>query len=384
METNFQKVVSEGQFEEKEVELLSVPVGSILAVPVYSPLGALLLERGRTIGQREKEMLKAFKINKIRIQIDKKIQVKTANKQVDTSTQPATVQPQAITSSEQIQRMKEEWKKEYEESVKLIEKVMIHVQTGGKVPVLEIRKNLENMLQQVSTSPSLMMSIETVRNVDLYTYHHSTAVAILAPMLAKWSGLPENEQMQIALAGMLLDIGKSKIDSTILQKPGALTQAEYEEMKQHTVLGYQILKDTPGLSSGVALAALQHHEREDGTGYPLGLTGDKIHPYGKIIAICDIYHAMVSNRVYRKGSSPFLVFDQLLNDAFGRLDPNLVHIFVRNMMDLSVGEVVKLNNGEIGKIIFITSYAPTRPMIEVNGNIIDLNLHRDLHILEII
>src|SRR5690606_30313385 len=156
----------------------------------------------------------------------------------------------------------------------------------------------------------------------------------------------------IALAGLFHDIGNVRIDAAILEKPSKLTSAELEEMRRHTIYGYQILKTVPSINEGVKLCALQHHEKEDGTGYPLALKGDKIHPYAKFVAVADIFHAMTGNRTYKKPTSPYLVLEQLMTDSFGKLDPAIVQTFVTKVTQFNQGTVVKLNDSRIGEIIF--------------------------------
>lgn len=260
---------------------------------------------------------------------------------------------------------------------------MIRVQGGQNIPVMEVREVVTPLLQQVQDQPEFLLSLHRISRVDSYAYEHSIAVGLISYMIGRWIKVPEKEWMQVALAGTLLDIGKTRIDRRILQKPGKLTPEEFEEMKKHTVYGYQLIKASPGLSEGVALAALQHHEREDGSGYPLGLPGAKLHLYSKIVAVADVYHAMCSNRIYQKGKSSYVVAEQLLQDSFGKLDPHIVHTFVKRITDFAAGTLVELSDGTIGKVIFTDSNQPTRPMIEANGRIINLVENRNLSIVNV-
>ncbi|OUQ85000.1 c-di-GMP phosphodiesterase, partial [Brevibacillus brevis] len=138
-----------------------------------------------------------------------------------------------------------------------------------------------------------------------------------------------------------------------------------------------------GLSEGVALAALQHHEREDGSGYPLGLPGSKLHLYSKIVAVADVYHAMSSDRVHQKALSPYQVVEQLVQDSFGKLDPTIVRSFVEGITQFAVGTLVELSDGTIGKIVFTDRNHPTRPMVETGGKIVNLVEARHLSIVRV-
>jgi HD-GYP domain-containing protein (c-di-GMP phosphodiesterase class II) len=230
----------------------------------------------------------------------------------------------------------------------------------------------------------VLLSLTGNTNVDRYPYEHAVAVGLISYMIAKWMKVPQKEWMQIALAGTLLNIGLAKIDRRILSRPGKLSEREFEEMKQHTVYGYQMIKAAHGLNEGVALAALQHHEREDGSGYPMGLTGAKLHLYSKITAVADVFHAMCSDRVYQRAASPYIVVEQLMHDSFGKLDPNVVHTFVNGITQFAVGTLVELSDGKLGKIVFTDSKNPTRPMVETGDQIINLAENRHLSILKVV
>ena len=151
------------------------------------------------------------------------------------------------------------------------------------------------------------------RSLQEYIYHKSIMVSLTSYSLARWAGLPQKDLMQIALAGLLHDIGNGKMDRAFLEKKNPLTADEMDEVKQHTLIGYQILKNMSGINEGVKLSALQHHEREDGSGYPLGVKSDKIHMYAKIVAIADIFNAMTNERYYIRALSPYVVLRAIID-----------------------------------------------------------------------
>ncbi len=133
------------------------------------------------------------------------------------------------------------------------------------------------------------------------------------------------------------------------------------------------------------MSALQHHEREDGSGYPLGLTGDKIHKYAKIVAVADIYHAMTSRRSYKKSRFPLhCPRAAFFNSSFGKLDPAIVQTFINKATQIGIGAVVKLSDNRVGEIVFTDRANPTRPWVNVNGTIINLAQQRNIFIQEMI
>lgn len=179
------------------------------------------------------------------------------------------------------------------------------------------------------------------------------------------------------------DIGKAKISKEILNKPGALTQDEYGEIKKHPLYGYQMMENTVGISKRVAMSVAQHHEREDGSGYPLGLDTRNIHPYAKIIAVCDVYDAVTSDRVYRSKTTPYIAADLILEESFKTLAPNVVQKFVQHVTTYFFNDRVRLNNGTIGTVVHIDPYYPTRPLLQTEYGFIDLREKSDLYITEL-
>ena len=202
------------------------------------------------------------------------------------------------------------------------------------------------------------MAITQIHNMDCegsYLIHHSLHVAILAGLMGKWMRWPRESYERLLLAGLLHDVGKLKISKDILNKPGKLSLSEMKIMQNHSTYGVEILAKS-GLSteSDLITGVLQHHERGDGSGYPSGLKGDMISPFGKILAILDIYDAMATNRVYAHKVSPFDIFDRLTTDMrAGKIDETYCALFMREIGHALTGNWVRLNSGEKAKIIYI-------------------------------
>ncbi len=197
-------------------------------------------------------------------------------------------------------------------------------------------------------------------------------------------GYSHSQIEEVAEAGLLFDIGKMKIPQYILKKEGSLTDEEFAIMKKHTQLGYSILLRTKGISSSVKYAALQHHERMDGSGYPLRLRSGQIHEYAKIIMICDIFDAMISKKPYGKGFSKIEAAEYLNWNTSSSFDTKMVYILVSKISEYMVGKKVILNTGEAGKIVFIDVNYPTRPTIQVGDRIVDLIKDKKIKIIKIV
>ncbi len=266
-------------------------------------------------------------------------------------------------------------------------KVLMQKATDGKpITKKEVVKMLQPILKETRREKNIVRLLIQLQSQDDYTFQHTVNIGIVAGVIAKWMGYTDEEELaKIAVAGTLHDIGKSKVPMQILKKPGPLTSAEFEVMKKHPKLGFDILDRIPSYEEEIKLAVLQHHEREDGRGYPQGLLGDDIHPYAKIIAVADVYHAMTSKRVYRGRISPFLVLDHL-HSNLDRLDTEIILVFVRNMLNCLIGTEVVLSDGRKGQVTFIDPKAIGYPVIrlEENHKIIDLYEHKDITVEEIL
>ncbi|WNR44598.1 HD-GYP domain-containing protein [Paenibacillus roseipurpureus] len=341
--------------------------GEKLGENVITKLGNILLNKGKVIQERELEILKAFLIPSVQIESKNGSEADKAMEEVKPK-ETETVHPFYM---------------EYSNMIKLLKRVFLLANGGQPLPILEIRTGLEALIRHIDAYKVLTFTPKN-RTLHDYIYHKSILVSLTSYSLAVWAGLPQKDLVQIALAGLLHDIGTSKVDRTLLEKKSPLSPVEMDEIKQHTLIGYQILKNMSGINEGVKLTALQHHEREDGSGYPLGVKSDKIHLYAKIVAIADIYNAMTNERYYKPAHSPYVVLEQLLTESFGKLDPTLVQVFMNKSTQISNGTLVKLSDNRVGEIIFSDRSHPTRPWVNVNGTIVNLTVERNLFIQDVI
>ena len=272
----------------------------------------------------------------------------------------------------------------------------LHLATSEMTKVLkEIRKNNRILIQplqdvvfpavqMMSSEPGIFNLILQLGQKDDYTSQHSIAVAILSLKLGRALNLSFEDQTDLLQGAVLHDIGKLRIPDEILNKPTSLTHAEYEEMKRHTVYGYELIERTGAAPEVQARIALEHHERLNGSGYPYNKKDDEIHPLSKIVSVIDSFHAMSSMRVYRDQIPFYEILVKLHHDMFGMFDPLVTLTFLRMMMNELVGTHVELSNGERGVIKVISPQAPTLPMIEVGQTVIDLSQMTGIKIVRIV
>ena len=272
----------------------------------------------------------------------------------------------------------------YEILADKMEDVFSDIKIGKKIILTEINEELDELVNEILVNDNILGRMRQLEEKDDYTFNHSLNVSMLATMLGKWIGYSQKQIKQLALTGLFHDIGKLKISDNIINKPGKLTDTEFNKMKQHPIYSYNILKETVGISSNVAMGALQHHEREDGSGYPLGLKSKEIHEYAKIIAVCDTYDAITSNRVYKPKVSPFFAAEVLREESFTVLDPRFTKIFLDKIAGFYVGCTVLLSNGEEGEIIYIHPQVPTKSVVNVGDGFIDFLKPQEIEKIDII
>lgn len=270
----------------------------------------------------------------------------------------------------------------YEEAVGGIKLLFQQMLQEGKISKELVDQSFAPLANHIEQEKDVVSLLLTLNNKDDYTYQHSVQVGMISYYIAKWMGKSEEEAVFVGKAGYLHDIGKSRIDNNLLQKPGRLTADEFSQVKRHTEYGYEMIMKSQ-LPEPIALVALQHHERLDGSGYPNALRSQDIHPFSKIVAVADIYSAMISNRVYQQKQDLLRVLKELHQLSFGKLDAKITQVFIRHMIPNFIGKKVLLNNGESGIIIMTHPTDFFRPLIQINNQFINLSDHHELEIQEI-
>lgn len=234
-----------------------------------------------------------------------------------------------------------------------------------------------------STTISMFDMLHNMRQIDDSTYAHSVNVALICRLIGKWKNFSEKDMDTLTLCGLLHDIGKSKIPNEIIGKPGKLTDSEYEEIKKHPVIGYNLVKNLD-IDQRIKNAVLLHHERFDGKGYPLGLTGNEIDDFTSIVSIADVYDAMTANRCYRDGLCPFEVIAMFEKEGLTQFNPKYILTFLDHIANTYINNEVLLSDGSSGKIVLINKKL-TRPTIQLdNGNFVNLESRLDLYVQAII
>ena len=232
----------------------------------------------------------------------------------------------------------------------VIDSMFNEARMGKAINIDDTLSIVEEITASVMRNPDALISIARLKTKDNYTYMHSVAVCALMVSLAKELEFSEEQIRDAGLAGLLHDIGKMTIPSEILNNPGKLTAAEFEQVKNHPKAGYEILLECPGICAVALDVCLHHHEKMDGTGYPYGLSGEEISVFARMGAVCDVYDAITSNRSYKQGWCPSESLRQMASWK-GHLDPTIFHAFIKCIGIYPVGTLVRLKSGGIGVVM---------------------------------
>ena len=360
----------------RKVNVNEIKPGMILAERLLSPRGQLLAEAGTSITAQQLLHASYYGITEIAVQDEEEA--------IDKYEQGAPDEFIGETQSWRILNSKEfkEFKQAYNRCTDKLEAI-INDFVENKVPIdnEEIISEIHGVFEKHSTGLGIMAMMLNIQEIDASTFQHCVNVAIISRVCGGWLGITDEKELDVlTMCGLYHDIGKSLVPHSILTKPGKLSNEEFARMAEHPLLGYNLLMDAE-VDRRIKLAALQHHERNDGSGYPYGLSKDFISPFSKIIAITDVYDAMTADRCYRAGICPFEVIAQFQREDKAKYDQNILQIFLKNIADSYIGTGVLLSDGSRGVISMINSTALSSPLIKVDdGSFVDLRERTDLYI----
>ncbi|MBK8971039.1 MAG: HD-GYP domain-containing protein [Hahellaceae bacterium] len=253
----------------------------------------------------------------------------------------------------------------HNEAIGLVNGVMDDVKLGKALEVKAIDTLADGLLDSIFRNHNALACLGCIRDKDSYLMEHSVNLSVLMSIFGKSIQLDRDIMHQTIVGALLHDIGKILIPDEILHKPGKLSDDEFAEIKKHAVHSHDILKKTEGVGPLSVIVAAQHHEKMDGSGYPKGLKGDEISPFGRMTAIVDVYDAITADRCYHKGMPPTMAVKKLLEWSDHHLDRSLVNHFIRCIGIFPVGSLVLLESGRLGVVIEANEHDQRLPVIRV-------------------
>lgn len=248
---------------------------------------------------------------------------------------------------------------------------------------------IDQLMQEFEAHPLISKDFDTLRSYDRCTYVHSISVGLLSYAIGTVMKYTGENLRRLVLGALLHDIGKLTIPLSILNKPMALNEEEYRLIQTHPTRGVQYSSEF-FLPRSVLTTILEHHERWNGSGYPHGLCKNAIHPYSQIVAVADVFDALITDRPYRPGIPPYHAIEMLIQGSATNFSPDVITAFLHMIQIYPENSLVTLNTGESGIVIEYSLPLPTRPIIRIlydasgkpveSEQIVDLNLDTEHYI----
>ncbi len=345
-----------------KVSISSLELNTIVANDVFSEDFKLLITKGTFLTEKVLNRLKVFNIEQVYVD---------QNEEVDNSFRE---------SQEFI-----EFKNEYVQISDGLHNSFNNI-VEKNISEQELVNTIHECVELYKSSNSsfnILNMLHHMRDFSDATFVHSLNVGMIAAIIGRWSKKSQEEELLLMSCGLFHDIGKLTIPKSILDKPGKLTPEEFDIIKKHPTNGYNLLKDLP-IDERIKRVALMHHEKMDGSGYPLSLKGNQIDDFARIITIADIYDALTARRVYRGPVCPFDAIEVFEKDGFQLYDPGYMLTFLQNVINSYLHSEVILSNGTHGEIIMVNTNRPSKPTIRTSNNFIDLTKEPQIKITEIV
>lgn len=356
--------------------------GMVLAEPAVTKSGQLIFGKGSVLTQSMIMRLSFYCIESVMISGENEsIEPKPAAAPADTAQAAVPAYSRQIKSSRAFQSFQIDHtlilstiKQNFES----------YVNQGQSLDITDLLSKVKTLFGSCRTSYDLFNMLHNMHTSKDSIYVHSLNVSLICRQLGKWLKFDGEKLDLITLCGLMHDIGKLKVPQDILDKPGKYTDEEFALVKMHTRYGYELLKDLP-LDPYVREAALGHHERCDGSGYPAGTVMENTSLSAMIVAIADVYDAMTMARPYRAPLCAFEVIEQFEKEGLQKYHPKYILSFLQHIAATYQNHRVLLNDGRSANVVMINQHALSKPIIQFDdSSCIDLSRESGLSIQKVI
>lgn len=382
----------------KNLPIRDLEPGMIIAKAIYTSRGQQVMEENTVLTAELISRLSFYSIYNATIKDTDDSSDEAALSESDADTpqeapaQEANAAPSNLASntfySHKVKSQPEflKYQIEYNKEIRSVKEIFDAVIQNPEAPVdfRQILSDFNKLIASCRTTVALFDKLHNMRQDDDSVYAHCLNVALISRMMGKWLKLDDNERDILTLCGLFHDIGKTSIPDEILNKPDKYTDEEFALIKQHPLFSYKLLKHQP-IDERIKNAALQHHERWDGSGYPQNIEGNAIEDYAAIVAIADVYDATTAARSYRPPLCPFQAISMFEKDGLQKYHPKYILTFLNRIATTYQHNRILLSNGQSANIVMINSKHLTRPMIQMDdGSVIDMLDNPELEITKII
>lgn len=265
---------------------------------------------------------------------------------------------------------------QFRQAVKDYQQLFKEWESGQPIEIMKIKEIIQPLIKLMQNEQTFIIkafqAVNTIREPGV----SAVVTATLSAFISRKQGMSDGDVLQLGIAGFLLDCGMAKLPEGVRNPDNHHTEDYLKAYRQHPVHGYRMLKEQKVIQEGALLSVLQHHERLDGSGFPLKLKGVQLHPYAKLISIVDHYVTCCLEHNWEPDELPVKAFAFLQKEPAGKLDKVLMNTFLNEGMQLLMGEAVQLSNGATGEIMFIPENAPASPYIRLQNQEV-LTLHTE-------
>lgn len=335
-----------------EIKLDQCTAGMFMAESIYNSKGAVMILKNTQLDSATINKLKSLGIVKVKVYLE----------------------PKDSIAEDKSKRFKEI----YTRNLAAIKEVFYDIYSGKPLNMGKIGQLSDSILEVGDPISCCLKNKEKIQNSNEYLYAHSVNVSMLSCLIAKWMKLGGKQTNDLIKAGLLHDIGKTKMDPLQYNKFEQLSEKEKRKIKQHPVIGWKIVRKAGNVENDLLEAILMHHEREDGSGYPLGTKAEGISILARILYVANLFDNLASENSNGKALNPFRAFEAMQTEGFKGYNTEIILLFLENAPNYFIGEKFFLSNGEVGEVIFINSKTVHRPLIRVGERYIDLSGEKDL------
>lgn len=323
----------------QKISLANLQPGMVVGRPIFSSDGVLLLNTGTVL--TEDFITRLIKIGLGSIYIK--------NSLLDDIEVPEVIREETR-----------------QKAVSLMQTSFDNLKKTASINVEQFEQAAKSIVDEVITNRQALIHLTDIRTYDNYTFGHSVNVCVLSTVTGLQLGYTPAQLQTLALGALLHDVGKAFVPIEILNKPGRLTEDEMAEMRKHSEKGFDVLrKQIDQIPLLAAHIAFQHHEKQNGQGYPRGLDGDHIHEFAKIASIADVYDAITADRPYRGRMPAHDAYELIVALSDIQFDPDILTTFLGNIAIYPIGSFITLNTGEIAVVTDVLPKLPTRPIVKV-------------------
>ncbi len=359
----------------KLVSVDKLEPGLVVSENIYTIDDRLILTKGTILSDKDIARIKAHSLYNVFVEDKKKAVPNKVEKPLEEQSYS-----ERLRNSEEFIRFKEH----IEEHAEVLEESFRMIANDSMpLDVDKLTEPVYHLFVEAGGTAGIFDMLHNLRDSSDTVYMHSLNVSLISNTIASWLRMSEEEIRLATAGGLLHDIGKMLISSELLDKETPLSETEEKIMRTHVTKGYQLLRDKD-VDQRIKNCVLMHHEKRDGSGYPLHLRGEKIDKLASIVCVANVYDELTSKRAYRNSICPFAVIELFERNGLEKYDPDVIMTFLTNIVNTFIANRVLLSTGQSGEIIFINPTYLSKPVVKCGNEYVDLSKKKELSIISVI